>query len=107
LPYAIIYIDTPDTNEVVKRLRSRGKVIASHLGKDDDALRRDIDKWRYIQDYIIEKMQQAGVEIMRINSTQPVKENVTRILKLVDNLKPVQADNTKTYTSKLNPVNIS
>ncbi|HEY8897722.1 MAG TPA: hypothetical protein VIM79_23010 [Niastella sp.] len=108
LPYAIIYIDTPDTNEVVKRLRGRGKVIASHLGKDDDALRRDIDNWRYIQDNIIQKMQQSGVGIMRINSMQPVKENVAQILKMVNNFKPAQEEITnKAFSSKLNPINIS
>jgi adenylate kinase family enzyme len=109
LPYAIIHIDTPDTNEVVKRLRGRGKVIASHLGKDDEALRRDIEKWRHIQDNIIEKMQASGVTIIRINSTQPVKENVAQILKMVNNFNHVtEAEKSnRTYTSKLNPINIS
>lgn len=109
LPYAIIYIDTPDTNEVVKRLRGRGKVIASHLGKDDDALRRDIEKWRYLQNNIVEKMQQLGVTIFRINSTQPVKENVTQILKQVNNFNhiPEVENRDNPHTSKLNPVNIS
>jgi deoxyadenosine/deoxycytidine kinase len=109
VPHAIIYIDTPDTGEVVKRLRGRGKLIASHLGKDDDALRRDIEKWRYIQDNIIKKMQAANVQIIKINSTQPVKTNVAQILTKVNELNKAHktANTTKTYTSKLNPINIS
>jgi thymidylate kinase len=105
LPYAIIYIDTPDTDEVVKRLRGRGKVIASHLGKDDEALRCDIEKWRHIQENIIEKMQASGVRTIRINSTQPVKENVAQILKMLNNFNHVpEEENSKTHTSDLNPV---
>lgn len=85
LPYAIIYVDTPDTNEVVKRLRGRSKVIASHFGKDDEALYRDIEQWRRVQDNILERMETAGVSIIRINGMQPVKDNVTRILKMLKN----------------------
>jgi adenylate kinase family enzyme len=90
LPYAIIYIDTPDTNEVVKRLRGRSKVIASHFGKNDEALRRDIEQWRHVQDNILERMKTAGVSIIRINGMQPVKENVTEILKMLKNLNGIR-----------------
>jgi thymidylate kinase len=89
LPYAIIYIDTPDTNEVVKRLRGRSKVIASHFGKDDEALCRDIEKWRYVQDNILEKMKGAGVSIIRINGMLPVKDNVAQIQKMLKNLNDI------------------
>jgi len=107
LPYAIIYIDTPDTNEVVKRLRGRNKVIASHFGKDDEGLRRDIEKWRHIQDRILEDMKKQGVGIIRINGMQPVNENVAQILKMLKNYKDVRdteavrANNVQ--LSKLNP----
>ena len=89
LPYAIIHIDIPDTNEVVKRLRGRSKVIASHFGKDDEALRRYIEKWRHIHQNILEKMKAAGVSIIRINSMLPVKENVAQLLKMLKNLNEV------------------
>lgn len=92
LPYAIIYVDTPDTNEVIKRLRSRGKVIASHLGKDDEALQRDIEKWRYIQNNILETMQANGVRIIRINSMHPVRDNVTQILNKLNNFRHILRD---------------
>ncbi|OQP51700.1 hypothetical protein [Niastella populi] len=86
LPYAIIYIDTPDTSEVVKRLRGRSKVIASHFGKDDDALRRNIEKWRKIQENILENMKASGVAIIRINGKLPVKDNVAQIKKMLETL---------------------
>jgi len=46
LPYAVIYMDIPDSREIVKRLRSRSKVISSHCGISDEVLQRDIDNWR-------------------------------------------------------------
>jgi thymidylate kinase len=97
MPHAIIYIDTPDTHEVVKRLRGRSKVIASHFGKDDEALYRDIEKWRHVQDNILERMKGAGVSILRINGLVPVKDNVRQIIKMLKNLNaPGGAGVTKT-----------
>ncbi|OQP57734.1 hypothetical protein A3860_08890 [Niastella vici] len=83
LPYAVIYMDIPDNSEIVKRLRGRNKIIASHSGKDDAALLRDIENWRHVQHIILEKIQQAGVGVVRFNGHQPVKENVARIIKLL------------------------
>jgi thymidylate kinase len=83
LPHAIIYIDTPDRKEIVKRLRGRSKVIASHHGKDEAALLRDIEKWQQAQQNILEKLQNAGVQIIRINGKAPVKENVFIIRELL------------------------
>jgi thymidylate kinase len=85
LPYAVIYIDTPDSHEIVKRLRGRNKVIASHFDKDDVGLQRDIEKWKYAYHNILEKLKNAGVLIVRIDGMQPVKENVSRIKELLEN----------------------
>jgi adenylate kinase family enzyme len=106
LPYAIIYIDTPDTNEVVKRLRGRSKVIASHFGKNDEALRRDIEQWRHVQDNILERMKAAGVSIIRINGLQPVKDNVTRILKVLKDLTHIReaGEENQVVTPKKDPL---
>jgi adenylate kinase family enzyme len=86
LPYAIIYIDTPDSKEIVKRLRGRSKTIVSHYGKDDTALQRDVEKWRHAQQKILEKLKQAGVMIVQINGKQSVKENVTIIKELLKDI---------------------
>jgi hypothetical protein len=81
LPYAVIYMNMPDINEIIKRLRSRNKVIASHFDKDDDALRNDIEKWQHAQHKILEGLKSAGVLIVQINGKQPVRENVSSIKK--------------------------
>jgi adenylate kinase family enzyme len=86
LPYAIIYMDTPDINEIIKRLRGRNKIIASHLDKDDEALQRDIEKWQQTHNRILEKLKSAGVLIVKINGRQPVKDNVSRIKELLKNI---------------------
>jgi adenylate kinase family enzyme len=83
LPYAIIYMDTPDSKEIVKRLRGRSKIIVSHYGIDDTALQRDVEKWRHAQQKILEILKKAGVLIVQINGMAPVKENVAIIKKLL------------------------
>jgi thymidylate kinase len=93
LPYAVIYIDTPDVNEIVKRLRGRNKIIASHFDKDNAALQRDIEKWQHAHNCMLEKLAKAGVLIARIDGKLPVKENVSRINDLLIN---------KGFTSKIN-----
>jgi adenylate kinase family enzyme len=86
LPYAVIYMDTPDVNEIIKRLRGRNKVIASHVDKDNDALRRDIERWQHMHNIILEKLQHAGVLIVRIDGKQPVTKNVSEIKELLQNI---------------------
>ena len=93
LPHTIIYMDTPDSKEIVKRLRGRSKTIVSHYGKDDTALQRDVEKWRHAQNNMLEKLKSAGVLIVRINGMAPVKENVyfiKELLKKIDDAR--QAD---------------
>jgi hypothetical protein len=77
----VVYMDMPESSEIVKRLLGRNKIIASHLDKDADALQRDIEKWQYAQHKILERLKGAGVLIVRINGRQPVRENVASIKK--------------------------
>jgi thymidylate kinase len=86
LPHAIIHIDMPETHEIVKRLRNRSKVIASHIDKDDAGLIKETEMWQQTLNYILEKMKHAGVLIVRIDGKQPVKENVSRIEELLQTL---------------------
>jgi deoxyadenosine/deoxycytidine kinase len=83
LPHTIIYIDTPDSKEIVKRLRGRSKIIVSHYGKDDTALQLDVEKWRHAQNKMLEKLKSAGVLVVQINGMAPVKENVSIIKELL------------------------
>lgn len=87
LPYAVIYVNTPDIPEIIKRLRGRNKIIASHLDKDDAALEQDIQKWQHAFDGMLGRLQRAGVNIIRINARQPVKENVAQIKEILDHVK--------------------
>lgn len=91
LPAAIFHIDTPDIDEIVKRLRGRNKTIASHIGKNDAALHRDIEKWKQVQHKIIEKLRSAGVLVLRIDAKQPVQENVSGILELLKKTNNIRA----------------
>lgn len=76
LPYAIIYIDTPNRELILERLLNRKKVIASHLEKDDTSLLEDIAKWQYILKLIIEKAQNHRVKILKLDGQKPVSYNV-------------------------------
>lgn len=82
LPYAIIYINTPDTSLIIERLRSRKKIIASHLGKGYNDLFADIEKWQYLLNLIVEKMKCKNVPIYHIEGSKPLEENVILINKL-------------------------
>jgi thymidylate kinase len=90
LPYAVIYMDTPESSEIVKRLMGRNKVIASHLDKDAAALQRDVEHWQQAQHKILERLKSAGVLIVRINGMQPVGENVSSIKKLLNEITDTQ-----------------
>jgi len=79
LPYAIIYINTPDKNIIIERLRTRKKIIASHLGKGYKDLLVDIEKWQYLLNVIVEKMKCKNVPIYHIEGSKPVEENVVFI----------------------------
>jgi adenylate kinase family enzyme len=109
LPYAIIYMDTPDSKEIVKRLRGRSKTIVSHFGIDDTALQRDVEKWRHAQQKILDILKKAGVMIVPINGMAPVEENVTTIKKLLQEIDdareggPAKPEN----GSMLNPLEVS
>jgi thymidylate kinase len=108
LPYAIIYMDTPDSKEIVKRLRGRSKTIISHYGKDDSALQRDVEKWRHAQQKILEIVKKAGVIIVPINGMAPVKENVTTIKKRLKEINDAREGSpAKANGSILNPLEVS
>lgn len=79
LPHAIIFIDAPNAEVIVDRLQRRNKVIASHGGKDAQALRGDIERWQRTLNLIVEKAQKAGVGIIKVNGENSVNQNVLEI----------------------------
>ena len=83
LPDALIYINTTNKDVILDRLGGRKKVIASHLGKDKDALLIDIEKWQFLFELITEKMQRYHIPVYNINGERPVEENVFLLNKIL------------------------
>lgn len=75
-PQAIFYLNTTNTDLILKRLRSRRKTIAQHKGKSDDELLLDITQWQHLLDQIASYMQQQGVPVYQLDASLPVVENV-------------------------------
>lgn len=90
LPFAVIHIDTYDVDEIVRRLRRRQKIIASHLDLGDDALRRDIKQWQRAQHYLLDRLKRQGVMIVPVNAKEPVRANVSAIDELLKKISVVQ-----------------
>jgi hypothetical protein len=76
LPHAIININVGDKNVIIGRLRSRNKVIASHVGKDNKALLVDIERWQFLLSIVLEKVQRKNVPIYHLDGEKPINENV-------------------------------
>lgn len=86
LPHAIIFIDAPNAEVIVDRLQRRNKVIASHGGKDAQALLEDIERWQRTLNLIVEKAQKAGVGIIKVDGEKPVNENVLELNRRLSSL---------------------
>lgn len=79
LPYALLYINTAQKNIISQRLRNRKKIHISHIGKDDAALMKETEKWQYLFNTILEKIETRNVLIYLIDGEQPVANNVALI----------------------------
>ena len=86
LPRAVIYMDTPDKSVILRRLQARKKVIASHWGKDEPALLRDIEKWQHTLKATLKKLQAQNVPICYIDGTRPLDENVLSVMNILSQL---------------------
>ncbi|SFF96765.1 hypothetical protein [Pontibacter chinhatensis] len=88
LPHAILFIDTDNRNTIFSRLKSRKKVIASHLGKDDGEILVDIGRWQNLLQILVEQAQNYNVFVARIDGEKPIKENIFYINSLLNSLRP-------------------
>lgn len=84
LPHAVIYINTIQTDIITDRLINRKKVIASHRGKDKNALQDDIQKWQFLFSLIIEKLESHDIPVFYIDALRPIKENIILIDKFLN-----------------------
>ncbi len=86
LPQAVIIINTTSNSVIFERLRNRKKIIASHEGKDDSEILKDIEKWQRTLSILIEKTQDSSVKILRIDGEKPIDDNVHHISGLLASL---------------------
>lgn len=85
LPYAIIYIDTPDKQLICQRLQSRKKKLPAHLTKNRQELLAETEKWQHLLGMILE-MVRHQVIVCRVDGARPVQENVQLIQAFLANL---------------------
>lgn len=98
MPYAVVFINTDQPGVIVDRLLSRKKVIASHQGKNKEALMEDIQRWQFFLHAVVREVEDYNVPVYRIDASKPVKENVL----LLDNiLNTIPENNSKTLRKQL------
>lgn len=86
LPCGIIWVNLEDTETLLQRLRNRKKIIATHIGKNDDELLDDLLNWRKVLELIVDKVQSYDIKIVRLNGQDSIKKNIGRIQEFVTNL---------------------
>jgi hypothetical protein len=83
LPDALVYINTTNKEVILSRLGGRKKVIASHQGKDKEALLADIEKWQFLFELIVEKMKEHRIPVYNIDGERSVEENAFLLNKIL------------------------
>ena len=82
LPHAVVYLNTPDTGAIVDRLMHRPKVIASHMGKNRAQLEKDIERWQFYFNIIINQLKELNIPVYFIDGLKPVDEKIALVNKL-------------------------
>lgn len=83
LPRAIFWVDIANVGEIVKRIKNRQKIIASHIGEDDKGLFELSMRWRRLIELIAEKLQKYEVKIFELDGEMTLDENVEVIQKSI------------------------
>lgn len=86
LPYAIVYIDTPDQQILLQRLQKRKKKLPAHLEKNTQAVLAETGKWQQLLQMIIELVKEQQVIICPVDGARPIQENVKRISRFLADL---------------------
>jgi adenylate kinase family enzyme len=86
LPYAIVYIDTPDQQILLDRLQKRKKKLPAHLEKNTQAVLAETGKWQRLLQTILELVKEQQVIICAVDGARPIPENVQRISGFLANL---------------------
>ncbi len=64
----------------------RGKVIASHLGKDNQALFEDISNWQDMFNQVIPNLEARNVNVLKIDANCTPQDNVILIKQALKNI---------------------
>jgi adenylate kinase family enzyme len=84
MPSIVINVNIDNRNIIVERLKNRNKIIASHMGKDHEALLHDINKWQQFLKVMIDIMSSRGVKIIHVDGERSIEENVSFIKEKLD-----------------------
>ena len=82
-PLAVIVVAVADIEVLLRRIRSRKKVIASHIGMTDSELRKDLEFWVATQSLIAKKAKETGIFVFEIDGQVSIRTNVNIINKVV------------------------
>lgn len=84
LPAAVIVADAEKTNVLFARIKSRKKMIASHVGLDDFQLYHDLENWQLLFRMIVENLERRNIKVFRINAETPADRNVNLIYEFLN-----------------------
>jgi guanylate kinase len=87
LPYAIVYIDTPDKQVISERLHKREKKLPVHLAKNEQALLTETEKWQHLLQMMLEMVKDEKVIVYAVDGAKPIKDNVNLIREFLANLR--------------------
>jgi hypothetical protein len=79
LPYAMVYINTPDKQVILERLHKREKKLPAHVEKNAQAALAETAKWQQLLQMILEMVKEQQVITYAVDGSKPIKENVKLI----------------------------
>lgn len=86
LPKAVVAIYTDDVDLIVKQIKHRKKIIASHQNKDHEGLMNDTKKWLLFTQLVLEKLQSKGVHTICIDGSKSLQEKAIDLQSVLKSL---------------------
>lgn len=78
-PAAAVVVDVTNKDILINRLRSRSKVIASHLGMSTEKLQENLDQWRHYLGVATERLRRKGTRLILIDGSAPLSDNLEQL----------------------------
>jgi hypothetical protein len=86
LPYAVIYIDTPDKHIIKERLHNRRKGGHSSVARNEDVLVAETARWQDLLQMVLDTIGEK-VTVYKIDGAKPIRENVAVINNFLTNIR--------------------